>query len=298
MPPHTGKKSSDLPLIKWHKEIIRHLIAILEPVASSRKISPDVLSQIVNLVFNDQTRAPWPGSLLSKAKKENWRQFVEKKAKIFIYAHTPEALSEFVSKVSSQLLRELSATQISSALLNNETARNTQIEHIIRQEFFANSSAQDMISRSIQRYFKEDARARRSQTEIKIHENDPLRDLLGIPRIGRPMLPFEDIKVHMARFLKNASPLKSNSSSVPNFLLTSCFESASIETLIGKEFSKHCQPVGFADRQQKILLINVYSSIAAHEISLSKALLISRLKKAKGFEQLTDIHFRITPKKG
>lgn len=281
----TEKKNLSSPLHRWHEEIMRHLISILE--TSITRDKPKDIAQIVEIIFNNQTRSPWPGSFLSKEKKEVWRQYVAKNANILNYSDGPAALSEFASKITNRLLRELSATQISSTLLSHEAERNTQIEHMIRQEFYLRNSSEDTVSRSVQRYFRENARTKRNQTEIKSSENDPLRDLLGLPRIGRSVLPHEDIRVHMIKFLTASSKLSTILS----------FETSSLEGKLGKEFAGKCKPVGFADKQRKFLIVDVASPLAAQELAFSKSLFISRIKKISGFESVTDIKFRIAPKK-
>lgn len=266
---------------------MRHLLALLESATRDGKKSTAEIRQIVDVIFIDQTRSPWPGSFLSMEKREVWRDYIERNAQILGYSVGHDALMELASKITNRILRELSAAQISSTLLSPEAERNTQVEHMIRQEFYLRGAGADTVSRSVQRYFRENARTRRNQTEIKTTEDDPLRDLLGLPRIGRSLLPHEDIRVHMAKFLSSTKKLSTILS----------FDAAGIEQKLGREFSSKCKPIGFADNQKKILLVEVSSPLAAQEIAFSKTLLISRLKKIAGFESISDLRFKIVPRK-
>lgn len=282
-----SKSSGNSPLFRWHEEMLRHLLLFLKTFAATQKISLSNIDQLIQAIYIDQTRAPWPGSFLSPEKKELWKQFVERNSKILIYTNGEAAYSEFASKISSRLLRELSAAQITSTLLSQEAVRHTQIEHMIRQEFYSRGSPADTVSRSVQRYFRAEAKTRRDRTEIKMSEDDPMRDLLSLPRIGRSLLPREDLRVHLARYLSSPSIGK-------HLQRASSFAALSgANQMFSDELSKLCKPVGFADRHYRILLVEASSASAAQDMAFNKASLIARIRKIPGFEKIQDIKFRL-----
>lgn len=278
-PTHRRQNS---PLQKWHEEVTHHLHAILR-----REKGRKTIAQVVELIYMDQTRAPWPGSYLSPSKRLAFKKWLEKNVQMLSYSKDPSALSEYAARAASRLLRELSASQISSIFMNDESEKKAQIEHMIRQEmmtFGPTSDSIDTISRSVQRYFKENARAKRHQTEIKTPENDPLRELLGLPRIGKTLLPKEDIRVHMARFIASS-----------NLPLAVAAKAQTQESFLG-EFSDRCTFAGFADKRNLILLLDVASPVVASELSFAKNAILSHCHKTPELAQVIDIKFRVRPR--
>jgi BMFP domain-containing protein YqiC len=275
----SSPRGHNSPLHAWHEELTRHLLAILEKDGGARRN----VAHIVETVYVDQTRAPWPGSYLSPAKKLGFHKWLQKNAQILSHIKDSSVLVEFVSKVSSRLLRELSAAQISSTVMDQESGRRAQIEHLIKQEMSRGLSTEDTVSRSVQRYVKENARTKRYQEEIHAPENDPLRDLLGLPRIGRTLLPKEDIRVHMARFVVK--------SKLPLALVQ---QSKTPDLLLG-EFANRCKFVGFADKQHLIVLLDVSSPLVAQELMFSKTAILKRLRQSPELAQVVDVRFRVKP---
>jgi hypothetical protein len=271
------QKSSSSPLGKWHDELMRHLTKLIE---KNRKTT-STIAQLVELVFIDQTRAPWPGSLLTPQKRATFRQWLEKNARLLAYSRTETAVEEFAAKVSSRLLRELSASQISWTLNDRESEQKAQLEHMIRQEMRGTHGGDDPVGRSVQRYLKATQHSKQYQSEIKVEENNPVRDLLGLPRIGRSLLPREDIRVHLARFLTKGK--------IPIELLAASMEP---ETLLG-EFSKQCTFVGFADIGHRIILLEVKSGMVAQELNFQKLKLLKQIRKTPEMAKVLDVRFNV-----
>lgn len=281
--PRARKNSTDSPLKKWNDELTRHLVALLEALFAKTAPQKPALEYVVEIVYVDQTRAPWPGSYLSPAKREIFKAWLMKNARILFFASERPSVNEFATKVSSRLLRELSAAQISSMFYTPETEKKAQLEHMIRQELHSQGSSEETLARSVQRYFRAAARERRFKEEIKAPENDPVRDLLGLPRIGRPLLPKEDIRVHMARFISHTKLLATLGDMANN-----------VHDSLG-EFSHFARFAGFMDKRQTILLLDVKSAGAAQELALNKVHLLSRLRKVPELTGLMDFQCRVRP---
>lgn len=278
MQPKSTHRWQNSPLQKWHEEVTHHLLSILHKERGRRTVV-----QVVELIYVDQTRAPWPGSYLSPAKKLVFRKWLEKNAQVLTFMKEDSALTEFASRAASRLLRELSASQIASTLMNDQAEQKAQIEHMIRQELLTGASTEDTVSRGVQRYLREHSRSKRFQTEIRTPENDPLRELLGLPRIGKNILPKEDIRVHMARFITRSKlPLAFASTAQAQ------------ESFLG-EFASQCQFAGFADKKNTILLLDVASALVAQELSFSKTAILKRCRKSPELAHLVDVKFRVKP---
>lgn len=256
---------------------MRHLVDLLE---KNNKATSSI-AQIVDLIFVDQMRSPWPGSFLAPSKRDAFRQWLEKNARVLAFSKTDDAIADFASRVSSRLLRELSASQISWTLTDQESEKMAQIEHMIRQEMRKGIPAEDTVDRSVQRYLKQNARSKLHQTEIKSAQNDSIRDLLGLPRIGRALLPREDIRVHLANFLAKAN--------VSIDMLAAANEP---QTLLG-EFAKQCSFGGFADKDHRVMLLHVKSPVIAQELTFQKLALLKRIRKTPEMAKVLDVQFKV-----
>jgi|GEM_PF-4630100 len=271
------QSAKDSPLERWHKEVLRHLLDLLE----RNKKTTSSIAQIVDLIFVDQMRSPWPGSFLAPAKRTAFRNWLERNARVLAFSKTDDAIEDFASRVSSRLLRELSASQISLTLVDQESEKKAQIEYMIRQEVRNGAQAEDTVDRSVQRYLKQNARSKLHQTEIKAAQNNPIRDLLGLPRIGRALLPREDIRVHLANFLAKA-----------NMSIELLAAASEPQTLLG-EFAKQCSFAGFVDKDHRIMLLHVKSPVVAQELTFQKLALLKRIRKTPQMAKVLDVQFRV-----
>lgn len=152
----------------------------------------------------------------------------------------------------------------------------------------------DWVRRAVTRALREQKRGRRVMARLRLDDDDPLRHLLDFPERGDVVLPSKDLRVHLAA----ARTEKGQASSLVGLLRQAArFSEDHLREGLGEELWGLCRPVGFGDRRHTRVLVQVNSATMAHEVSLRKRELLSRLRQITGFEDVKDVRFLVEERK-
>lgn len=228
---------------------------------------------VPRLALMELARPGWPGEDLSKDQKA-WLEFeFGKLAKSLFYANDIKSLQRFAQQAVALVLK--TAPKKSKAQISKQRLYN-----LIKVEQLDGYEDSAVASRAAARYMNDQKRTQKNMSYIAAEPDNRLLDLLSLPKSTGAEIPKQDIrglilKNPLAELLKKAT----------------CFAPEVVRPVLGEDLAKHLKPVGFTDKAQKVMLIEVPSSSIAHEMSFRKPEIIKRLKQLKEFEQITDIRF-------
>jgi hypothetical protein len=153
----------------------------------------------------------------------------------------------------------------------------------------------ERVRRALTRAVRERRRADRETARLELPDGDPLRAMLSLPASGVVRLPKNDVRAHLVR----ARSREGERGTLPDLLRrASRFSERTLRPVLGEELWGLCRPVGFADRHGRVITVQVDNAALAHEISMRKRELLSRLRAAPGFENARDVRFKVgEPKK-
>jgi hypothetical protein len=139
----------------------------------------------------------------------------------------------------------------------------------------------DMVHRAVTRALKERKRSR-GLVRVDVSEGDPLRTMLDLPHRGRVLLPKNDVRAKMA-----AAATGARTSPFGDVLRKAArFSEELLRPMLGDELWELGRPVGFSDKAESRVVIEVTSSVRAHEIKLRSLELLERLRHVPGFESV------------
>ena len=142
--------------------------------------------------------------------------------------------------------------------------------------------SEDMVRRAVARAVRERKKGR-GLVRVRVEDHDPLRTLLDLPNAGRVVLPKNDVRVRLAqaadRTVAFGDALRKAARFSEELLLP----------VLGDELWELGRPVGFSDKAETRVVIEVPSSVFAQEIKLRSLELLERLRRAPGFERVASI---------
>ncbi len=140
----------------------------------------------------------------------------------------------------------------------------------------------DLVRRAVTRAIREKKRGRRGKVTVDVPEDDPLRAVLHLPAHGRVWLPKNDLRAKIANTTKG-SPFGAALQQAARFA------EEVIRDAIGEELWALARPVGFADRAETRVVVEVTSSAAAHEAQLRTRELVGTLRTLPGMGRVKSI---------
>lgn len=141
--------------------------------------------------------------------------------------------------------------------------------------------SEDHVRRAVTRALKERKRTR-GVTRLPLEDGDPLRVLLDVPARGRVALPKQDVRARIAH--------AANGTALGGVLRQAArFAEEVVRPVIGEELWALCRPVGFADKAETRVLVEVRSAMVAHEVQLRSQELVHRLQLLTPFARLQGV---------
>ncbi|MES2504406.1 MAG: DciA family protein [Myxococcota bacterium] len=228
-----------------------------------------------SLALMHLSRPGWPAEFLKAEQKRQISTELTKLALQLKHSNHLKILLQFVQQ-SIALVLQFASTKSKTQL------EKQRLMGFIRSEQMEGQTDEAAAARGAARFLQSKRREHRDKVFIDPNEQDRLLEILSLPKSMGAQLPKQDIrglilKSPLAALLKQAS----------------CFSPEIMKRAFGEEWLKHIQPVGFADKTQKTILISVKSSSVAHEMSYRKAEIIRRLHQIKEFEQVSDVRFTV-----
>ncbi len=135
--------------------------------------------------------------------------------------------------------------------------------------------SEDHVRRAVARAVRERKKSR-GVAKLPLDDGDPLRALLDVPARGKVALPRNDVRMRIAGAARN-TPFGEV------LRRAARFSEEVVRPAVGEELWSLCRPVGFADRAETRVLVEVRSTLLAHEVQLRSQELVHRLKKVPSF---------------
>ena len=219
------------------------------------------------------SRPGWPAEFLGRDEKALINFELEKLSRELFYANDMKSLLKFAQNAIGLVLKY--GPQKSKLQIEKQ-----RLASLIKVEQLEGQLDHVAATRAAARYLNNKKREQAGKSYIQPDQNNRLLELLSLPKSIGAELPKQDIrglilKNSLAELLQQAS----------------CFSPDVLRPILGDNFSKYLKPVGFADKAKKTILVEVKSSSIAHEMTFRKPEILSRLRRLKEFEQVTDIRF-------
>ena len=207
-------------------------------------------------------------------------------ASLRFFAH--ECLSR---AAKTKIIREPSVTtpmQVSQAYLRKKARQN------ISKSLSGGHSESASVLRAANSLRAESSEKKSSERRAKKINNHPLRDTLEVLNTNERKLPKEDIRNHLIN-LKNFTNNNNKQQGVLFGVLkkAQAFSTANLHELLGDELFHLCRPLGFLDKNDTTVLIEVPSSAHLHALTYKKLNILRALKQDPSFIKARWIKFKV-----
>ena len=236
-----------------------------------------------------------PGALVTPAIREQLRNHFRLLTQDLSTPTDPKTLGIFCQRAAEAAFIYVPRARHPGARLRDP---ELPVRELVKAAMFAEWSQaiddDDLVRRALTRALRERGRSRRHLAKLQLEAQDPLRRLLGLPDKNAVYLPSKDLRLHLASARNRAG----KDQHLPVLLRQAArFSERYLRPALGEELWAICLPVGFVDNRMTRVSVQVRSSALAHEVSMRKTELISRLRQVPGFEQIKDIRFLIEEKR-
>lgn len=236
-----------------------------------------------------------PGALLTPAIREKLRNHFRLLTQDLSTPTDSKTLGLFCQRAAEAAFMHVPRARHPGARLRDP---ELSVQELIKAAMFAEWNQaiddDDLVRRALTRALRERGRNRRHLAKLQLEPQDPLRRLLGLPDKSAVYLPPRDLRLHLASGRNRAG----EDQHLPGLLRQAArFSERYLRPALGEELWAICLPVGFVDNRMTRVSVQVRSSALAHEVSMRKTELISRLRQVPGFEQIKDIRFLIEEKR-
>ncbi len=224
-------------------------------------------SKIAKVTLIQICRHVGTNNLLCASKKNEIICSIEKLAKPLFYSINQGELNQFSFLCAKSFIAALSVNNIKTIKRRfYQPTLKDNLETIIRKEliFGANPANALQVAAKSMLFESKKKQALREQSQWSLQKND------------------------IKKIMNN---LKGKNTSVFSKLIRKSliFTKEFLEPKMGLALYQVFRPVGFGDKNNALLLVEVSSSIAAHEFSFRKPELIATIKKVPGFENVQKI---------
>ncbi|MBN4077384.1 DUF721 domain-containing protein [Sulfobacillus acidophilus] len=278
--------------IRWAEETILMLKVVLKKELANKNID-EAAQFAVKVAYSSICRPGWPGYLLSIELKKEFKKELSSYATVLSYEKNFALIDGFAVKAVSTAMSKIPKNHLMGYL---NQGRGTQIQTKTIEGFLLNElkeidDAKIAAKRAFYKFKKSQGMLKKHYINTNSLRNDPLSSILSIPKSANVEIPKYDIRVHL---------LASMNSSFGNLLRKAApFAETNMRRILGNELYNKGKPVGFADKNERTLLIEVKSPGHAQLMSFRKTEILQKLKKSKNFQSILDIRFTVSkPKEG
>lgn len=253
----------------------RVLLHVLKSHFEQSQTLAEAWQEAPRVAMTHISRPGWPGSELRLEQKKLIEQQLRKFSEPYVYSNELKSLLRFAQQAVALVVK----------LTQNKSETELQKQRLvglIKSEQMEGQTGDVAAARAAARFMQIKRREQRGKTYVGPDKDNRLLEILSLPKSIGAELPKQDIrgiilKSSLADLLKQAS----------------CFSPDVLKSILGDELYRQVKPIGFADRMQKIILIQVPSASVAHEMSFRKMELLMRLHQLKEFSDVSDIRFSI-----
>jgi hypothetical protein len=229
-----------------------------------------------------------PAKLIGRDARERLSEAVRKLARAIDDVSKPRALLAF-ARASSEAAWSLASSPRHPGARIDEVALG-DARTLAHAAVYATATQardpEDHVRRAVARAVRERRRQERGNntqmTRLPLHDGDPLRAVLDVPARGRVSLPKSDVRTHLAKAAHHTAL---------GVVLRQAarFAEDVVRPAIGEELWSLCRPVGFADKLETRILVEVGSALVAHEVQLRSLELVHRLRAVPSFAKVTSM---------
>lgn len=270
-PPHPRQRRID--------ETTQLLTRALRHAVERGRFSSD---QAIDVAMVQLLRPGGPGKRLSEASRDGLRRAVVELAKS-LDPSQPRSILSFArgaSEAAWSLVKDFRHPGAGIAEASEGSAATLARAAVWAEAAFAKGD-EDHVRRAVTRALRERKKGR-GLTRLPLEDHDPLRAVLDVPARGRVVLPRNDVRARLAAAAVG-TPLGEALRQAARF------SEELVRPALGEELWTIARPVGFADKAETRVLVEVRSSLAAHEVQLRSQELAHRLRSLPGFRDVKSI---------
>jgi hypothetical protein len=156
-----------------------------------------------------------------------------------------------------------------------------QLLAAVKKELQLTNDTDEAVRRATLRLYKQKRAEGRGNGYTGIDLSHPLAQLLELPNGKRARTTPQDIKRHLTK--QDATLFEKALPFAPHLW----------QQALGENLSSWIKPLGFADRHEQVVLIEVDSAARAHDLSFYKADLLYRIRTIPGLTNVRDFRFRV-----
>lgn len=254
-------------------ETSESLVQVLQEFFLTARHGDNSWKHVAHICLIHLCRPGWPGAGLSPVRRLELGQELTKLSRALFYSKDKASLIMFAKAAVQAVAKKLPSKP--------ETKPLARMTAIIHSELLSGRGSVEVATRAAARVFSDEQRQKRQTVDVNLAKNDPLRDVLAIPKSSTARLPKTDLRALMLRcdltsLLHEATP----------------FASKTMRETLGDELFAKCKPLGFGDRFSKTVLLEVNSSSIAHEMLFRKNEILNRLRRIPSLSKISDIRFK------
>ncbi|MBI1945441.1 MAG: DUF721 domain-containing protein [Deltaproteobacteria bacterium] len=268
------------------EDAVRVVVAALRRRVDDGRFSAEVAAEVT---LQQLVRAGGPGASLGSVDRAALRDAVAMLARpLATTGPLPRSLLAFArDAVQAALALHRPRRHPGAALeerIDDETA--TLARAAVWAEATHARDDDDLVRRAVTRALREKKRGRRGRVPLDVAEGNPLRALLHLPSQGRVWLPKNDLRARIAGSAAG-SPFGAALQQAARFA------EEIVRGALGEELWALARPVGFADRAETRVLVEVSSSTAAHEAQLRSREIVATLRTLPGLARVKAIKVQL-----
>jgi hypothetical protein len=237
----------------------------------------------IDLALSSLARPGGPGARLSTAARAQLRHVVNKLA-LGLDPSQPRTVLAF-ARSSSQAAWSLVLPDRHPGQAIAEVAGGVSVKELARAALYAEGSAfgdpEEHVRRAVLRAVRERRRSH-GRRSLPLGDADPLRAVLDVPQRGTVKLPKNDVRMRIAE--------AADGTALGHALRQAArFSEELLRPALGEDIWSLGRPVGFADKRETRVLVEVKSAMFAHEMQLRGQELVHRLSRVTGFDKVTGV---------
>lgn len=283
--------------MQWLEESKQAVFNLLQNFFSTNEISEASAEKLSGLVYGFLCRPGWIGHKIPGERHEELFKQLHSLVEPLNFSNDTKARYTFAEKAAEIVVNSAlnQYGEINRECQAEQTAKYPGLEEMLKAELQLSSNPNEAVARAAYKLFKLRKQKASRYAKTYLPEGDPLRKILGLPEKKAVDLPDYDIRRYM---LKRPYKAKNqNGVSVYDLLQRAApFSADVLIDALGKDLYYRYKPVGYADRFNKIVSIQVASSASAYEFNFYKAEIMLRLKTIKNFESITGLHLVLAQK--
>lgn len=242
--------------------------------------SPDDAVAIALLTLS---RGP-PGTKLSASMRGDLKAALVKLSKA-LDPSQPRSVLAFARAASEAAWSLVPAGRHPGATISDR-AGDIPVRELARAALYAEGMSaadpEEHVRRAVTRALRERRRSH-GRKSVPLEDGDPLRAVLDVPTRGNVRLPRNDVR------MKIAEAAHSNNAFGAALRQAAKFSEELLRPVLGEDIWAIGRPVGFSDKKETRVIVEVKSALLAHEMQLRSQELVHRLKKVRGFDNVAHI---------